>query len=80
MSLTGAHIRMARAALRWRVDHLAEATGLTYARIQQMERTDGVPNVAPDQLEAVHRAFSEAGVVLLDEDDENGLGVRLRKK
>lgn len=77
VALTGTQIRMARAALRWRIDHLADATGLTYARLQRMERDDGPPGGSPEQVEAVRAALTTAGVVFLDPDGELGVGVRV---
>lgn len=77
VTLTGTQIRMARAALRWRIDHLADATGLTYARLQRMERDDGSPGASPEQLEAVRAALTAAGVVFLDADGALGVGVRI---
>ena len=40
MKITGTQIRMARAILKWRVDDLSKQANLTWARIQQMERSD----------------------------------------
>ena len=70
---------MARAALRWKVDDLADATGLTWARVQQMERADEVPSAAEQKLKMVRQVLEEAGVVFIAEDDIAGPGVRVRK-
>lgn len=70
---------MARAALRWKVDDLAEATGLSWARVQQMERADDVPSASEQNLKMVRQVLEEAGVVFIAEDDIAGVGVRVRK-
>lgn len=70
---------MARAALRWKVDDLAEATGLSWARVQQMERADDVPSASEQNLKMVRQVLEEAGVVFIAEDDVAGPGVRVRK-
>ena len=70
---------MARAALRWKVDDLADATGLTWARVQQMERADEVPSASEQKLKMVRQVLEEAGVVFIAEDDIAGPGVRVRK-
>jgi len=70
---------MARAALRWKVDDLAEATGLTWARVQQMERADDVPSASEQNLKTVRQVLEDAGVVFIAEDDSAGPGVRVRK-
>ena len=38
--ITGMQLRMARVALKWRVDDLSKATGVGWARIQNMEKSD----------------------------------------
>ena len=40
MKITGRQIRMARMALKLRVDDLAKESGVTWARLQTMERSD----------------------------------------
>ena len=38
--ITGMQIRMARTALKWRVDDLSKETGVGWARIQNMEKSN----------------------------------------
>ena len=40
MKITGRQIRMARVALKWRVDDLSKKCGVPWARLQLFERTD----------------------------------------
>ena len=65
--------------MRWKVDDLAEATGLSWARVQQMERADDVPSASEQNLKMVRQVLEEAGVVFIAEDDSAGPGVRVRK-
>lgn len=45
--ITGQQIRMARVALKWRVDDLSKYSELPWARLQKFERTDDfLPNDA----------------------------------
>ena len=68
---------MARAALRWRVDNLAELSGLSWARVQQMERATSISATNSDNLEVVRRVLEEAGICFLGPEKEMGEGVRL---
>lgn len=78
--ITGLQIRMARAALRWKVDHVADAAEISWAMAQKLERTDDVPNVREDVLSKVCAAFENAGIVF-EAETETGHGtVRLTKR
>jgi transcriptional regulator with XRE-family HTH domain len=79
--LTGTQIRMARAALGWSAQVLAEKAGLSYGAIQKAEAIDGLPNMLAKNLLAVKTALEKGGVVFLDGDysGRGGPGVRLRK-
>jgi transcriptional regulator with XRE-family HTH domain len=74
--VTGAQVRMARAALNWTVRDLAEATGLHRNTITNIE----VGRYAGDQksIETIRIVLRKAGVELIDEDG-GGAGARLRK-
>ena len=76
MAVTSAQIRMARGALNWTVRDLAEAAGVHRNTISNIE----VGRYAGDQktLEAVVKAFQQAGVEFIDANG-GGPGVRLRK-
>ena len=40
MKITGQQLRMARIALKWRVDDLSKKSDVNWAKIQQLERSD----------------------------------------
>lgn len=79
MSLTGIHIRMARAALGWSIAETAEKSGVSVSTIKRIESaaTD-VPNVFTSNMEALKQAFESAGVEFLEQTAERGPGVALR--
>ena len=60
--ITGTQIRMARAALRWRLLDLADASGISKATAQRLELDDDKPACTPATLQAVQDAFEEAGM------------------
>ncbi len=64
-------IRMARAALRWKVDDLAAATGIPWSRIQRIEKHDGVADV-PQALYDVIRAELLRHQIVFFEELETG--------
>ena len=70
-----AQVRMARAALRWSLQHLAERAGIHRNTISNFETERYAGD--PDSLNAIRRALEEAGVVFIDENG-GGPGVRLR--
>ena len=77
--ITASQIRAARALLRWSAKRLASQAGVSLPTIQRMETAEGVPTSLSRTLIAVQEALEHAGVIFIDENDE-GVGVRLRKK
>jgi DNA-binding XRE family transcriptional regulator len=77
MPVTSAQLRMARAALKWTVRDLAEATGLHRNTITNIE----VGRYAGDQksLELMETVLRKAGVDFIEENG-GGPGVRLHKR
>ena len=68
-------VRMARAALGWSVRDLASRAGLAANTVSRYENgTDAYG----ETLTKIQRAFEQAGIIFIDENDE-GSGVRLRK-
>jgi transcriptional regulator with XRE-family HTH domain len=67
---------MARAALAWSQDQLADASQVSKAAIAYFEREERTP--MPQNRGAIRRAFEQAGLVLLPENGE-GSGVRFRE-
>ena len=77
--LTASQIRAARALLRWSAEKLAEQSSLSWKTIQRLESAEGVPSTNVRTLDAIKITLDKAGVIFIDEDDE-GPGVRLRKR
>ena len=77
--LTADQIRAARALLRWSAAELATRSGLSERTLQRMEAADGVPAGLSRNLEQVQKTLEDAGIFFIDEDEELGPGVRLRK-
>lgn len=74
--VTGAQIRAARAIVRWSASELAEQAQIGVMTVRRAEAEDGVPNLIPNNLDAIHRALEEAGVEFIDGELP---GVRPRK-
>lgn len=74
--VTGAQIRAGRAIVRWSAEELAEQAQIGVMTVRRAEAEDGVPNLIPNNLDAIHRALEEAGVEFIDGDLP---GVRPRK-
>jgi len=75
--LTSAQIRAARALLDWQMKQLADASGVSAATIQRIERQTGVPSTHERTLLDLKRAFEEAGVEFIGAPDDKP-GVRLK--
>ena len=75
--LTSAQIRAARALLDWQMKQLADASGVSAATIQRIERQSGIPSTHGRTLLDLKRAFEEAGVEFIGAPDDNP-GVRLK--
>ena len=76
MSVTGAQVRMGRAALSWTVRDLAEATGLHRNTINNIEVGRYLGDLA--SLTAIETTLRRAGLEFIDANG-GGEGVRLRK-
>lgn len=76
--ITGGQIRAARALLRWTAEILAERSQVGVATIKRAEGLDGVVRMTAPNIEAVRRAFGDAGVELIPENG-GGAGVRMRE-
>jgi len=73
-------IRMARIGMRWSAKELARRARLSVATIQRAE-SETARQITEGNLYLIQRAFEDAGVVFLDEDQMlgGGRGVRLPK-
>ena len=72
-------LKAARALLRWNQDQLAEASGVGPATIKRMETREGSIGGYAEKVWKVQRALEEAGIIFIEEDDLDGVGVRLKK-
>ena len=67
-NITGLQIRMARAALRLRVDDLSKITGVSWARIQQIERNDSKTEGVDEKLKIIKENLEKRGIIFNNED------------
>jgi transcriptional regulator with XRE-family HTH domain len=72
--ITAAHVRMARAGLRWSLIELANRAGINPNTINRFENGKGINS---KKLALIESAFRSAGVVFEDENDS--VGVTLAK-
>ena len=77
--LTSAHIRAARALLRWSAEDLARRSLLSVATIRRAELTEDETSMTAANDLAVRRALEAAGAEFID-DNGGGPGVRLRQR
>lgn len=61
--ITGTQVRMARAALRWTAQELADYSGVGKSTIRRIEDTDDLPKARTDNIKAVYEAFVSTGKV-----------------
>ena len=76
--LTSEQIKMARAALGWSIDVLAEKTSISSRTIKRIEATLGIPNATAANLKLIKQTLEQAGVEFIGSVDD-GPGVRLWK-
>ena len=77
--LTSGQIKMARAALGWSIDVLAEKTSISSRTIKRIEATIGIPNATAANLKLIKQTLEQAGVEFIGSADD-GPGVRLWKQ
>ena len=75
--ITSGQIRAGRALLKWTGADLAEKSGVAFSTIMRMETADGVPNGTMKTIEAIKKAFEEAGIDFIGTPTD-GPGVRLK--
>jgi transcriptional regulator with XRE-family HTH domain len=76
--LTSEHLRAARGLLRWDQTDLAAASGVSLPTVKRMEKQSGPLKGHGPTLQALFRALEEAGIQIIHESEEGGIGVRLR--
>lgn len=77
--LTSGQIKMARAALGWSIDVLAEKTSISSRTIKRIENTIGIPNATAANLKLIRQTLEQAGIEFIG-SAEQGPGVRLWKQ
>ena len=77
--LTSGQIKMARAALGWSIDVLAEKTSISSRTIKRIENTIGIPNATAANLKIIRLTLEAAGIEFIGSVEE-GPGVRLWKQ
>lgn len=76
--ITSAQIRAARGLLDWSRRELAEKSGVGFSSLLRLESFEGIPSSNVKTLEALKKAFEEAGVEFTGTPDAQA-GVRWRK-
>ena len=74
-----AQLRAARGLLGWSQNELAKAARVGLSTIRRMEASDGSLRGTAENVWKVQKVLEEAGVLFIDDDEELGPGVRLRK-
>ena len=77
MTIITTQCRAARALLGWSRKQLAQSALIAERTLVDFER--GARNPLDRTLSDIRRALEDAGVAFIDEDEELGPGVRLRK-
>jgi DNA-binding XRE family transcriptional regulator len=78
-SVTSEQIRMARAALDWSIDVLAEKTDVSSRTIKRIEAQVGIPVATEANLRLIRETLQAAGIEFIG-DAGDGPGVRLWSK
>jgi len=76
--VTGAQIRIARAALRWTVQELSAKSKVSTSTIKRIEAEDGVPQSTLANLTALQSALEATGIEFIGTPD-NGPGIRIHR-
>ena len=70
-------LRSARAALRWSIEELAEASQVSIRTIKMIEADDGDPKCRPSTLKKLEHTYETAGIKFIGTPD-NDPGIRIR--
>ena len=74
--MTSEQIKMARAALGWSIDQLADRTDVSSRTIKRIEAQVGLPIATEANLRLIRETLEAAGIEFIGEPGE-GPGVRL---
>tara|TARA_B110000027_G_C16086573_1_gene286274 strand:+ start:722 stop:964 length:243 start_codon:yes stop_codon:yes gene_type:complete len=75
--ITGMQLRMARTALKWRVDDLSKESGVGWARIQNMEKSN--EPIDNDQINDITKTLIKKGINFFDGDKETQPYIKVNK-
>ena len=76
--LTGIQVRLARHALRWSAERLAEQAGVVSKTIRRIEATDDVPNSTAKNLNQIKTVLESAGIEFIGTPEDRP-GIRIGK-
>jgi len=76
--LTGSQVRVARHALKWSSEKLAQKSGVSSRTIKRIESENGVPNSNTPTLSALRLALEAAGIEFIGSPDDRP-GIRIGK-
>ena len=65
--------------LRWSAKKLSEMSRVSLPTIQRMEGARGLLRSSVESVMKIEQALEDAGIAFIDEDENLGPGVRLRK-
>ena len=77
--LTAEQIGMARSALGWSIQNLADQSLVSVRTIKRVENEDGLQSLTPANLKLIRETLEAAGVEFIG-SPEDGPGVRLWRK
>jgi hypothetical protein len=75
--ITGMQIRMARIALKWRVDDLSRASNVNWARLQNMEKSNDL--IVNEQIDQIAETLMKKGVIFIDGDEKTHPYIKVNK-
>ena len=78
LKITGRQIRMARIALKWRVDDLAKESDVTWARLQTMERSDDLIEFS-EKIQKIVSTFKKHKIEFVDESESYHSFIKIKK-
>lgn len=74
--LVSHQVRAARHALRWTVQDLAEASGVSVSTIKRLEASEAIPNISVPNLVLIRVALGAAGIEFIGSPEDRP-GIRI---
>ena len=74
--LTGTQIRIARSALRWSAEKLADKSKVASKTIRRIEAADSVPNSTLQVMQRIQDVLEDAGIEFIGTPDD-APGIRI---